>query len=51
VQAKHALGQRAMDLALSILDGQEEAGDIVLVPHLVERASCAAPPAGAAAPP
>jgi len=57
VQAKHALGQNAMELALRILDeqeqreGQEEpvdddhldTSDIVLTPHLVERASCAPP--------
>jgi len=40
-QAKHTLGQWAMNLALSLLNGQEEAGDIVLAPRLVERASCA----------
>ena len=49
-QAKRALGQRAMDLALAILDGQEETGDIVLTPHLVERASCAPPAPGAGMP-
>ena len=42
-QAKHTLGQRAMDLTWSILNDQEETGDIVLTPHLVERASCAPP--------
>jgi DNA-binding LacI/PurR family transcriptional regulator len=47
-QAKHTLGQRAMDLALDILDGQGETGDIVLTPHLVERASCAPPTPGGA---
>jgi DNA-binding LacI/PurR family transcriptional regulator len=47
-QAKRALGQRAMDLALAILDGQGETGNVVLIPHLVERASCAPPaPSGA----
>ncbi|HEY66700.1 MAG TPA: LacI family transcriptional regulator [Thermoflexia bacterium] len=40
-QDKYTLGQRAMDLALELLNGQEEAGDIVLTPYLVERASCA----------
>ena len=46
-QAKHTLGQRAMDLTLSILDEREsETSDIVLTPHLVERASCAPPPPG-----
>jgi LacI family repressor for deo operon, udp, cdd, tsx, nupC, and nupG len=49
-QAKRALGQRAMDLALAILDGQEETGDILLTPHLVERASCAPPAPGAGMP-
>jgi len=44
-QHKHTLGQRAMDLTLSILDGREETSDIVLMPYLVERASCAPPPA------
>ena len=44
-QAKHSLGQRAMDLALSILKEQEESVDILLTPRLVERASSAAPPA------
>jgi len=40
-QAKHTLGQRAMRLALNLLDEQEETGDVVLTPLLVERASCA----------
>ena len=44
-QAKHSLGQRAMDLALSILNEQDETADILLTPRLVERASSAAPPA------
>ena len=42
-QAKYTLGQRAMDLTLNLLNEQEEAGDIVLVPRLVKRASCAPP--------
>ena len=42
-QPKYTLGQRAMELTLALLNGQEEAGDIVLVPHLIERASCAPP--------
>ena len=44
-QAKYTLGQRAMDMALNLLSGQEETDDVVLTPHLIERASCApAPP-------
>ena len=42
-QPKYTLGRRAMELTLALLNGQEEAGDIVLVPHLIERASCAPP--------
>ena len=46
-QAKHTLGQRAMTLTLNLLSGhkepagQEETSDVVLIPFLVERASCA----------
>lgn len=40
-QAKYTLGQRAMDMALNLLNGHEETDDIVLTPYLVERASCA----------
>jgi DNA-binding LacI/PurR family transcriptional regulator len=40
-QDKYTLGQRAMDLALNLLNGEEEVGDTVLTPYLVERASCA----------
>ena len=43
-QDRYMLGQRAMGLTLSLLNKQEEAGDIVLTPHLVERASCARVP-------
>jgi DNA-binding LacI/PurR family transcriptional regulator len=51
-QAKHILGQRAMDLTLNLLE--EETGtadrkhlrDVVLAPVLVERASCAPPHGG-----
>jgi DNA-binding LacI/PurR family transcriptional regulator len=52
-QAKYALGQRAMTLALSLLreqsepnehSGQRETSDVVLMPFLVERASCAPVP-------
>jgi DNA-binding LacI/PurR family transcriptional regulator len=39
-QDKYTLGQRAMDLALNLLNQREEAGDTVLTPYLVERASC-----------
>jgi len=49
-QSKHALGQRAMDLTLNLLkegEAEAETGDIVLSPFLVERASCAPPPASA----
>ena len=40
-QAKYTLGQRAMDMTLSLLNGQGETDDVVFTPHLVERASCA----------
>ncbi len=43
-QAKHTLGQRAMDLVLNLLNEQEQTSDIVLTPFLVQRASCAHPP-------
>ena len=43
-QDRYLLGQRAMGLTLSLLSKQEEASDIVLTPHLVERASCARVP-------
>ena len=40
-QAKYTLGQRAMDMTLSLLNGQGETDNVVFTPHLVERASCA----------
>jgi len=42
-QAKYALGERAMLLALKLLTEQAEIMDTVLTPVLVERQSCAAP--------
>jgi len=41
-QAKYALGESAMRLALDLLSGQARAIDRVLTPVLVERQSCAA---------
>ena len=40
-QDKYTLGQQAMSLTLDLLNGREEAGDVILSPYLVKRASCA----------
>ena len=39
-QAKYELGQRAMDMALALIAGQE-VQDVLLKPELVIRSSCA----------
>ena len=50
-QAKYTLGQRAMDMTLNLLNGQEDTADVVRPPHLVERASWAPAPPGVSPPP
>jgi DNA-binding LacI/PurR family transcriptional regulator len=42
-QDRYMLGRQAMELTLSLLDGQEGVHDIVLRPSLIKRDSCAPP--------
>jgi DNA-binding LacI/PurR family transcriptional regulator len=42
-QAKSELGQKAMEMALALLQGQEVVPDVLLQPTLILRSSCAAP--------
>ena len=42
-QAKYTLGQKAMEMALALLQGQEVVPDVLLQPALVLRSSCASP--------
>ena len=39
-QPKYVLGKRAMEMALALMQGEEEVPDVVLPPSLVERESC-----------
>jgi len=39
-QPKYALGKRAMEMALALIQGAGEVHDVVLPPELVERESC-----------
>jgi len=39
-QPKYALGKRAMEMALSLIQNEEQVRDVVLPPTLVERESC-----------
>ncbi|MDI7277153.1 MAG: LacI family DNA-binding transcriptional regulator [Anaerolineae bacterium] len=39
-QPKYALGKRAMEMALALINGEPGVRDVVLPPTLVERASC-----------
>jgi len=39
-QPKYALGQRAMEMALALINGEPGVRDVVLPPELVERESC-----------
>lgn len=39
-QPKYTLGQRAMEMALALIQGEQDVHDVVLAPTLVERESC-----------
>jgi DNA-binding LacI/PurR family transcriptional regulator len=48
-QAKYTLGQKALEMALDVIQQREDVRDILLQPRLVVRASCA-PPGAAGGP-
>ena len=48
-QKKYALGQRATDMALRLIQDEEDICDVLLEPQLIVRSSCASPEAPGAA--
>ena len=39
-QAKYTLGQKAMQMALALIQGKEDVQDVLLEPRLIVRSSC-----------
>jgi DNA-binding LacI/PurR family transcriptional regulator len=42
-QFKYTLGQKAMEMALDLIQDRQDVQDVLLCPELIVRSSCAAP--------